>query len=181
MGFSRQEYWSGLPFPSPGDLFHWGIEPRSPALQAGSFQPKAAWRWFQIHKDSENVLSLYSFLGSYLEMGFSKNKSPEQIRRQGFEKEFGSQMQQKEAAECSLCRGQGSSAPTLETARGRLQETTTHGERETLKVRMSSLRMRNSNSKLAICFPNFYSGQVLLILIMKNLNNKLQDRIYYLN
>ena len=36
MGFSRQEYWSELPFPSPGDLPDLGIEPRSPALQAGS-------------------------------------------------------------------------------------------------------------------------------------------------
>ena len=34
MGFSRQEYWSGLPFPSPGDLPDPGIEPGSPALQA---------------------------------------------------------------------------------------------------------------------------------------------------
>ena len=34
MGFSRQEYWSGLPFTSPGDLPDPGIEPRSPALQA---------------------------------------------------------------------------------------------------------------------------------------------------
>ena len=34
MGFSRQEYWSGLPFPSPGDLPNPGIEPRSPTLQA---------------------------------------------------------------------------------------------------------------------------------------------------
>ena len=34
MGFSRQEYWSGLPFPSPGDLPKRGIEPRSPALWA---------------------------------------------------------------------------------------------------------------------------------------------------
>ena len=33
-GFSRQEYWSGLPFPSPGDLPDPGIKPRSPALQA---------------------------------------------------------------------------------------------------------------------------------------------------
>ena len=33
MGFSRQEYWSGLPFPSPGDLPYPGIEPSSPALQ----------------------------------------------------------------------------------------------------------------------------------------------------
>ena len=34
MGFSRQGYWSGLPFPSPADLPYPGIEPRSPALQA---------------------------------------------------------------------------------------------------------------------------------------------------
>ena len=34
MGFSRQQYWSGLPFPSPGDLPDPGIEPGSPALQA---------------------------------------------------------------------------------------------------------------------------------------------------
>ena len=32
IGFSGQEYWSGLPFPSPGDLPHPGIQPRSPAL-----------------------------------------------------------------------------------------------------------------------------------------------------
>ena len=34
MGFSRQEYWSGLPFPSPEDLLDPGIEPGSPTLQA---------------------------------------------------------------------------------------------------------------------------------------------------
>ena len=34
MGFSRQEYWSGFPFPFPGDLPDPGIKPRSPALQA---------------------------------------------------------------------------------------------------------------------------------------------------
>ena len=34
MGFSRQEYWSGLPFPSPEDLPDPGIEPGSPTLQA---------------------------------------------------------------------------------------------------------------------------------------------------
>ena len=37
MGFSRQEYWSGLPFPSPGNLPDTGIEPGSPASQADSF------------------------------------------------------------------------------------------------------------------------------------------------
>ena len=36
MVFSRQEYWSGLPYPSPGDPPVPGIEPRSPALQADS-------------------------------------------------------------------------------------------------------------------------------------------------
>ena len=34
--FSKQEYWSGLPFPSPGDLSDPGIEPVSPALQVNS-------------------------------------------------------------------------------------------------------------------------------------------------
>ena len=36
MGFSRQEYWNRLPFPSPGDLPHTGIKSWSPALQAGA-------------------------------------------------------------------------------------------------------------------------------------------------
>ena len=36
MEFSRQEYWSVLPFPSPGDLSNPGIEPESPMLQADS-------------------------------------------------------------------------------------------------------------------------------------------------
>ena len=35
MEFSRQEYWSGLSFPSPGDLPNPGIEPKSPALVGG--------------------------------------------------------------------------------------------------------------------------------------------------
>ena len=40
MGFSRQEYQSGLPFPSPGDLPDPGIKPRSPASQADSLLTK---------------------------------------------------------------------------------------------------------------------------------------------
>ena len=36
MGLPKQEYWSGLPFPSPGDLTNPGIKPRSSALQAES-------------------------------------------------------------------------------------------------------------------------------------------------
>ena len=39
MGFSRREYWNGLPFQSPGDLPHPGIEPRFSALQADSLPP----------------------------------------------------------------------------------------------------------------------------------------------
>ena len=37
MGFPRQEYWSGVPFPSPGDLLNPGLEPTSPALQGRFF------------------------------------------------------------------------------------------------------------------------------------------------
>ena len=37
MGFSKKDYWSGLPFPPPGDLPHSGIKPLSPALPGGFF------------------------------------------------------------------------------------------------------------------------------------------------
>ena len=43
MGFSRQEYWSGLPCPSPGDLPDPGIEPASPALAGGFFTTSTTW------------------------------------------------------------------------------------------------------------------------------------------
>ena len=46
MGFSRQEYWSGLPFPTPGDLPNPGIEPMSlasPTLAGGFFPTSAMW------------------------------------------------------------------------------------------------------------------------------------------
>ena len=42
MGFSRQEYWSASPFPSPGQLPDPGIEPVSPALQADSLQSESS-------------------------------------------------------------------------------------------------------------------------------------------
>ena len=47
MRFSRQEYWSGLPCPLPGDLPHPGIEPtslRSPALAGGFLTARANWK-----------------------------------------------------------------------------------------------------------------------------------------
>ena len=40
VGFSRQEYWSGLPFPSPGDLPNSGMESGSPALQTDALASK---------------------------------------------------------------------------------------------------------------------------------------------
>ena len=45
MGFSRQGYWSGLPFPSPGELPDPGIEPRFPALQAGALPSEPPGNW----------------------------------------------------------------------------------------------------------------------------------------
>ena len=50
MAFSRQEYWSGLPFPSLGDLPNSGIEPESPALQTDSLPsepPGKPHRWWE--------------------------------------------------------------------------------------------------------------------------------------
>ena len=48
MEFSRQEYWSGLPFPSPKDLPNPGIKPRSPALQAESLPSESPEKPLQI-------------------------------------------------------------------------------------------------------------------------------------
>ena len=83
MEFSRQEYWSGLPLPSPGDLPDPGIEPRSPALQADSLPSElpgkqhehrlavgetsgtvsrrlciGKWKWSKSISDRENVNKL---------------------------------------------------------------------------------------------------------------------------
>ena len=44
MGFPRQEYWSGLPFPSPGDLAKPGIEPVSPVLVGELFFAEPPWK-----------------------------------------------------------------------------------------------------------------------------------------
>ena len=57
-GFSRQEYWSGLPFPSPGDLPDPGIEPRSPALEADALTSEPPGKPFsltyQVEKQKED-------------------------------------------------------------------------------------------------------------------------------
>ena len=59
MGFSRQEYWSGWPCPSPGDLPDPGIEPGSPALQGDSFltePPGKPSNWNKGAKDTQICL-----------------------------------------------------------------------------------------------------------------------------
>ena len=50
MGFSRQEYWSGLAFPSPGDLPNPGIEPGSPALQADALSSEPPGKFSSLEK-----------------------------------------------------------------------------------------------------------------------------------
>ena len=61
MGFSRQEYWIVLPFPSPGDLPNPGIEPRSPALQTASLPSEPPGRC----QGSSKILSKKQQLGSW--------------------------------------------------------------------------------------------------------------------
>ena len=58
MGFSRQEYWSVLPFPSPGDLPDPRIEPRSPALEADTLTSEPPGKPF--YRSDEITCSAYS-------------------------------------------------------------------------------------------------------------------------
>ena len=57
MGFSRQEYWSGLPFPTPGDLSNPGIEPESPAISSVQFSHVRlfATPWITAHQASLSI------------------------------------------------------------------------------------------------------------------------------
>ena len=61
MEFSRQEYWSGWPFPSPGDLPDGGIKPSSPALRIDSLPSESLGKPLIL----SDVLSLHLFLGMY--------------------------------------------------------------------------------------------------------------------
>ena len=53
MGLSWQEYWSGLPFPSPGDLPDTGIKPASPAWQADSLPAEPSGKHGSYRKDHQ--------------------------------------------------------------------------------------------------------------------------------
>ena len=73
MEFSRQEYWSGLPFSSPGDLPNPGIEPRLPALQAESLPSEPPGKPNKLLTDSLTYFSVYisvlrSCFSCYLEV-----------------------------------------------------------------------------------------------------------------
>ena len=82
MGFPRQEYWDGLPFPSPEYLPNPGIEPMSPALAGGFFttEPPGKPHWHQYHStllSESNFLHSSSFIGALLTIvKFKKEKKP---------------------------------------------------------------------------------------------------------
>jgi len=76
MGFSRQECWSGLPFPSPGDLPNPGIEPSSPALQADTLtsEPPGKMVWcylFTLFTDDLYHILKVSFILCIAEIGIN--------------------------------------------------------------------------------------------------------------
>ena len=62
MGFSRQECWSGLPFPFPGNHPDPGVKPRSPALQADSLLTKLRGKWKMNYIKGTNMLWRIDFL-----------------------------------------------------------------------------------------------------------------------
>ena len=62
MGFSRQQSWSGLPFPSPGDLPKPGIEPRSPALQTDALPSEPPGKSPKYYVSISNYYNNASFL-----------------------------------------------------------------------------------------------------------------------
>ena len=59
MGFSRQQYWSGLPFPSPGGLPNPGIKPGSPALQADSLPSDLPGKYTHTHTHTHIYTHIY--------------------------------------------------------------------------------------------------------------------------
>ena len=82
MGFPRQEYWSGLPFPSPRDLPDSGIKPTSPALADGFFTPEPPGKsstvvhiqWKETHQCSSNPCCSKVNLTSNLHKVFPKSR-----------------------------------------------------------------------------------------------------------
>ena len=74
MGFSRQGYWSGLPFPSPGDLSDPGIEPGSPALQTDALRRLSKHESLVIEITMDHPLYfIQSFIHSFSHLVFSSH------------------------------------------------------------------------------------------------------------
>ena len=80
MGFSRQEYWSGLPFPSPGDLSNPGIKPGSPTLQVDSSPSETPNSMLKIWKKKKNYLQ---YQGKNFSDLFSQTSFSVWVQRQG--------------------------------------------------------------------------------------------------
>ena len=80
MGSSRQEYWSGLPLPSPGDLPNRGIEPRSPTLQADALTPAPPGKVTN-GKFSSYVWVVFHFVCLYTTSSLSNHLCLEVLRR----------------------------------------------------------------------------------------------------
>ena len=74
MGFSRQEYWSGLLFPSPGDLPDPGIEPGSPALQADALTSEPPGKHKDLTKKKKTLKQIY--FNTFIKKEKKKQKNP---------------------------------------------------------------------------------------------------------
>ena len=64
--FSRQEHWSGLPFPSAGDLPDPGIEPRSSALQADSLLSESPGKPIHTHTNTHTHTHIYTYIQTHI-------------------------------------------------------------------------------------------------------------------
>ena len=76
MESSRQEYWSGLPFPSPGDLPDPGIKPRSPALQANTLLSEPPVLYLSCHR-TEKTIHLKRLWGRFYKPALRYSTLPE--------------------------------------------------------------------------------------------------------
>ena len=71
MGFSGQEYWSGLPCPPPGDLLDLGIEPMSLSLAGGFFTTRATW---EAHPLGQRSPAFWAWRKGFMQDSFSTNQ-----------------------------------------------------------------------------------------------------------
>ena len=79
--FFRQEYWGGLPFPSPADLPKPGTEPRSPALQADSLLPEPPGKALLPNVDDKWTSVLATFWEGHSDKGFRDGDLPEETKQ----------------------------------------------------------------------------------------------------